>query len=454
VNGKPFLDVVTGRKSVRSFRPDPVPRELVEEIVRIGTMAPSNCNQQLWSVVAVEDPAVRERIVAEAAGNTLLLRVPMVLVVTYDGWNYKEAMQGASLLVGHMLLAAESMGLSALPMNSYGGDSGVRRVLGIPESEAICCFVSLGWPDERSQALPPVPRRPVSEVLHWNRFDARGRAPYVYDPEAWTAETLAGHHRHYCRKTTPGKEMDIMSARERTLTRAALAACEGPFVDLLSYDGSWLREYPEPPSTVDLTVETAAYSAAAGAAAGEENPARAARHEVLDPSAKHLPIRDAGTAALLFKAERIPSTLRRALFAQTRESLREGGQFVVVSRKRNPVLSLFFLTVRVLFGKDPRKTGIFAFFGPYRPVAVGDVVADLRAAGFRDVTWTGHFPLPAFCDRLYQMLLQYRASEGSSYLHRKERSTMGTRLLDRLLNLQGAARFGFLGSVVVIRCRR
>jgi nitroreductase len=450
MNGIPprdFLDVVASRKSVRSFRPDPVPRELVERIVEIGTRAPTNCNQQLWSVVVLEDPATRQRLVAEAAGNTLLLRVPMALVVTYDGWNRKEAMQGAALLVGHMLLAAEYLGLAALPMNSYGADSGVRRVLGIPESEAICCFVVLGWPDEKGRAAPPVPRRPVGEVIHWGRWQKRPRASYSYDPERWTLETLRDHQRHYCRKTTMGKEMDVLSARERALVRSALAALPGPFVDLLSYDGAFLREYPEPPARLDLTAETAAYAAAAA-------PAPAGSGAVFDPDAPAPPFEGARTAAMLFKAERVPREVRRAMFAQAWRGLAPGGTLLVVSRKRNPVLSLFFMLVRLVFGDDVRKTGMFAFFGPCLPVRTGDLLRDLRAAGFAEVRWSGHFPLPAYCDRLLQMLLQYRASEGSSYLHRQERRTLATRLLDRLLALQGEMRAGALGSVAVIRCRK
>ncbi|OHA88756.1 MAG: hypothetical protein A2829_01120, partial [Candidatus Zambryskibacteria bacterium RIFCSPHIGHO2_01_FULL_43_60] len=258
---KDFLDVVETRKSVRSFLPNPVPSELIEKILNIAVKAPTNCNQQLWNFIVINDQEVKERLVKEAAGNTLFRRVSTLIVVTYDNWNYKEAIQGASLAVGHILLAATYYGVSASPVNSYGADTKVKKVLGIPEHEVICCFITLGMPDEKALKAPSVPRKDARSVTHWNKFENKFRAPYTYNPNDWSLNELRLHQKHYCRKTSLGKEMDLAGSFERALVKGVLKNKKGPFLDLLSYDGSYIQDFPNTEvESLDLTAETAEYT--------------------------------------------------------------------------------------------------------------------------------------------------------------------------------------------------
>lgn len=436
-----FSSLVRTRKSVRSFLDKPVPRELIEKVIEVGTYAPTNCNQQLWNFTVVEDASIKEKLIKEAASSTLIRRVPVLVVVSYDGWNYKEALQGASLAVGHMLLAATDLGLGSLPMNSYGADTQVRRILNIPENQTICCFVLLGYPDDRAQAAPLVPRRNYKESIHWGQFDSKRQIPFTYDPDQWTKEDLINHQRFYCRKTVLGKEMDIMSTFERELVKKELSTLSGSVLDFMSYDGAYIREFPAGVklTTVDLCPETAEYTQAV---------AKAAQKEI---SAKVLG--DVGSlthaaSTLLYKLERIPVSVRKEIFSAAQ------GEFIIVARKSNPLLSLFFFAVKIVFGKDMRKTGIYTFFGPYKPISVGKTIDELRAAGFTDISWKGYFAIPTFFEQVYQMFLQYRASEGSSYLHREKRVNAITKLIAFLLKVQAFRNFGFLGSVAVIRCRK
>src|SRR3989338_5224780 len=308
---KDFLDVLKSRKSIRSFAPTPVARELIETILSEALMAPTNCNQQLWNFVVIDDPKMRERIVKEAAGNTLFRRTPALVGLTYGGWNYKEGIQGASLALGHLLLSANYHGLSASPVNSYGADSKVKKVLGVPEHEVICCFVTLGFPDERAQAAPPVQRKPLTEVVHWNSFEKKPRAPYTYDPKDWSLAELALHQRHYCRKTSLGKEMDLAGSYERALVRHVLEGRTPPFLDLFSYDGSYLKDFPQGElQTLDLAPEAAAYTKEAAVQAS-----RPVRAHTYEESAERLP-GSPRTMTLLYKAERLPEEALRRLFAQ------------------------------------------------------------------------------------------------------------------------------------------
>ncbi len=443
---KDFLDVVRTRKSVRSFLPEPVSRDIVEKILDVAVEAPTNCNQQLWNFIVIDDVEVREKIVREAAGNTLFRRVQTLIVVTYDAWNYKEAVQGASLAVGHILLAATYYGVSASPVNSYGADHKVKKILGIPDHEAICCFITLGLPDEKAQNAPAVPRKSAKSVTHWNKFEDKPRAPYTYDPNDWSLEELRLHQKHYCRKTSLGKEMDLAGSGERALVREVLKGKSGPFLDLISYDGSYIQDFPtDEVEALDLTKETADYVLKA------VKPPKVAN--IYDENTEKLP-GSAQTITLIYKAERLSNEILERLFKQVYATLPSGGELVIIARRRVSLFSLFLSSLRMVFGEDVRKTGIYTFFGPYRPISVAEVVSIAQRASFKDISWHGYFAFPSFFEQLYQMIMQYIKSEGSSYLHRDRRRDFVSSSIEWLLSFQGFSKWGILGSVAVITCQK
>jgi len=451
---KDFLALVKNRKSIRSFANTPIERKTIRDILAVATHAPTNCNQQLWNFVVVLNQKTKEQLVREAASNTLIRRAPVVIVITYDGWNYKEAIQGASLAVGNILLAAEYYGVHASPMNSYGADSKVKKILGIPDSETICCFVVLGHPDERARLSSRVPRRPVEETIHWDSFKKKRKTPFTYNPDDWTLEDLKNHQKYYCRKTFLGKEMDIMSTFEQTLVRKALKNVSGTIVDLFSYDGAYLKEFPNIPiTTIDLIKETADYTRAA-VARTLENSTHIISHDIYAPERETLTEKKYTAATMIYKIERIPTSLREKIFKQTHASLEKDGVFIIIARKSNIFLSLFFFIVKIFFGKDMRKTGIYNFFGPYAPISVHTLKKQLHAAGFSSLSWSGYFPIPAFYEQMYQMFLQYIKSEGSSYLHREKRRDVISAFLEVCMKIQGFKKVSSLGSVAVIICRK
>ncbi|MBI2627850.1 MAG: nitroreductase family protein [Candidatus Niyogibacteria bacterium] len=451
---KIFLDVIKKRKSVRSFLAKTVDLALIKEIIALATYAPTSCNQQLWNFIVIDDALTKEKLIKEAAANTLIRRAPVVIAVTYDGWNYKEALQGASLAVGHILLAAEYYGLGALPINSYGADCKVKKILNIPVKEKICCFIALGHPDERAQQSPLVSRRPVEEVFHQGKFRDNNAPPFTYDPNDWSLENLRNHQKYYCRKTFLGKEMDIMNQRERELIKNTLGDIKNNLLDLFSYDGSFLKEFPLLPIiAMDLTQETSAYTRAAVRLFAKNKLLKAA-HIIYDDKKKAFTENQQAAISLIYKLERISDALKENLFIQAYNTLRKEGEFIIIARKSNIFLSFFFFAVRLIFGQDVRKTGIYSFFGPYQPVSLRKTKQQLKKAGFRDISWSGYFFIPVFYEQIYQMIKQYIRSGGTSYLHREPKEDAISKFLSFIMKIQGLRKFGLLGSVAVIICRK
>lgn len=111
------LQKMQERRSVRKFKPDMVPKELIEQVVTAGIHAPSGMNRQTPIVVAVTNQEVRDRLSAVNAsisgrGGDPFYGAPVALVVLANVEGPTHVYDG-SLTMGNMLLAAHDLGLGA-----------------------------------------------------------------------------------------------------------------------------------------------------------------------------------------------------------------------------------------------------------------------------------------------------------------------------------------------------
>jgi nitroreductase len=65
-----FLDLVKKRRSIRSFRTDPVPDEYVNKIIEAARYAPSGANSQPWEFIVVKDQEIKDRIAGIVSGQS------------------------------------------------------------------------------------------------------------------------------------------------------------------------------------------------------------------------------------------------------------------------------------------------------------------------------------------------------------------------------------------------
>jgi nitroreductase len=195
-----LVGAMLSRRSVRAFRPDPVPRRTIESILALASRAPSGSNIQPWKVYAVSgaplqalvqamlalaeggqaddlQPAYqyyprqwrepylgrrrkvgwdlyglvgiakgdRARTAAQHARNYRFFDAPVGLIFTVD----RDMEQGAWLDYGmflqNVMLAARAYGLDTCPQAAIAYVyPAVHQVLGIPETETLVCGIALG----------------------------------------------------------------------------------------------------------------------------------------------------------------------------------------------------------------------------------------------------------------------------------------------------------------------
>lgn len=187
-----FWQAIYTRRSIRKFLPQPVPRELVEQVLHAGIWAPSSCNYQMWDFVVVDDPALNARL---AQLSTQMGNAPVNIVVAYgrdfseDAW---ANIQSASAAIENMSLAAHVLGLGTFWITQTGDRERVREMVGLPQDRLVVAVLALGYPKVLPKKGPK--RRPLREVAHWNHYAGRP-IPSAIDPQVWDPDLLLVYQR-------------------------------------------------------------------------------------------------------------------------------------------------------------------------------------------------------------------------------------------------------------------
>ena len=111
------MEAILTRRSVKRYRPDPVPDGLIDRIVEAGLYAASGMNRQSPILIAVTDKGLRDRLSAMNA-RILGMRTdpfygaPAVIAVLADR-SIPTAVYDGSLAIGNMMLAAHELGLGS-----------------------------------------------------------------------------------------------------------------------------------------------------------------------------------------------------------------------------------------------------------------------------------------------------------------------------------------------------
>jgi len=155
------------RRSVRSYKPDPVPNKIIEDIVDCGRLAATARNRQPWEFVAITDGPVRHQLAELIETGRFLAEAPVGIAVFCKDTKY--FIEDGSAAIENILVAARAHGLGTCWV---AGDKKpyaetVCQMLQVPAEFKLIGIVALGYaPDTPSTP----PKRPLSEVLHWEKF--------------------------------------------------------------------------------------------------------------------------------------------------------------------------------------------------------------------------------------------------------------------------------------------
>ncbi|MBO4823081.1 MAG: nitroreductase [Clostridia bacterium] len=153
------------RRSIRKYKPDMIPDEIIDEIMEAGTYAATGMNRQAPIIIAIKDKVTRDKL---EALNKKFFKVPfikpfygapVVLVVLADK-NVSTYLYDGSLVMGNLMLAAHSLGIGSCWIHRAKEEfetpegKALLKSLGIKGDYEGIGHCILGYPDEAPQARP------------------------------------------------------------------------------------------------------------------------------------------------------------------------------------------------------------------------------------------------------------------------------------------------------------
>lgn len=189
-----IYEIILKRRTIRRFKQDAIPVELFERLVNAGRLAPTGANLQPLEFIIVNEqemvnkvfPTLKWAGYIAPAGNPPEGKRPTAYILVLVNTDIKSGNGSvdAAAAIENMILTALDEGVGSCWLGSIDRDQ-LRSIFNIPVHYHIDSVLALGYPDEApvveevkdsikywkdEQGVLHVPKRKLSDVVHYNRF--------------------------------------------------------------------------------------------------------------------------------------------------------------------------------------------------------------------------------------------------------------------------------------------
>jgi nitroreductase len=195
-------EAIEKRRSIRKYKPDPIPDEFVTELLHSARLAPSGCNAQPWRFKIVKEPDVKARLAQAAYKQMFIAEAPVVMVCCADIRGYIDGSSSGAqdlgsigaveervvrtirdkteilrtlgmddlgpriaanvaIAIEHMVLRALDFGLGTCWIRLID-ESEIRKIFGWDDNIYVVALLPMGFPAESPQARK---RRELEDIL-------------------------------------------------------------------------------------------------------------------------------------------------------------------------------------------------------------------------------------------------------------------------------------------------
>ena len=167
-----FMDVVKERYSCKKYSEKMVDKDIINNILEAGRLAPTAKNlqeQKVYVLQSEEALAAVDKVTPCRYGARTVLAVAYDKnnVYTYPDGKRESGLEDATIIATHMILAAANFGVDSCWINNFKPDELIKE-LHLPENEDILMLMDLGYAAEEGKPLPNhFNRKPLEETVRW-----------------------------------------------------------------------------------------------------------------------------------------------------------------------------------------------------------------------------------------------------------------------------------------------
>lgn len=170
-----LIEFLRGQRQTREFTDEPVSEEDLQEILDVMRWTGSSKNSQPWQFVVVRDPSIKAEIAKATQYTGWIVNAPVVMVIVTEGDVPKAHAYDEGRVSERVLLACQALGLGSgvVTFAPQAAMDLVKNALHIPHGHSVYSAVALGHPAPVTRTNPNAGRKPLGELVHWNRFGVR-----------------------------------------------------------------------------------------------------------------------------------------------------------------------------------------------------------------------------------------------------------------------------------------
>ena len=165
-------EAIKKRRSVRSYKSDPIPEESLRKVLEAARLAPSAHNAQDWKFVVVKDEKRRKKLAEAALGQNFITEAPIIIAAI--SLNPEAQLTSGvpayaldlAIAVDHMTLQAVEEGLGTVWIGAFDQEK-VKNILEIPENYKVVVLLPLGFPADRPGSKI---RKTIEEIVSFEKF--------------------------------------------------------------------------------------------------------------------------------------------------------------------------------------------------------------------------------------------------------------------------------------------
>jgi nitroreductase len=179
-----MIKEISSRKSTRKYNNKQVDDEKIMQLIESARLAPSGSNTQPWNFIIVKSEEIKEKI-AVVDGNQMWMKNAPVFIVCVadircrlkddrkiyldensDLPELKQIIRDTAIAIEHILLEAESLGLSSCWTAWYSQDN-IRPIMEIPSDKYVVGVITIGYSDADVKSAP---RRPLESMVRYEKW--------------------------------------------------------------------------------------------------------------------------------------------------------------------------------------------------------------------------------------------------------------------------------------------
>jgi nitroreductase len=166
------FEAIKARRSVRAYKKDPIPKEVLLKVLDAARLAPSASNRQEWRFVVVTDPVKRQKMMQAANNQKFVGEAPAVIACCAKTDDHVMRCGqpcypiDVAIAIDHITLAGVAEGLGTCWIGSFYEDQ-AKEILNIPDGIRVVQLLTIGYPADSPR---PKSRLPLDDIVCWEAW--------------------------------------------------------------------------------------------------------------------------------------------------------------------------------------------------------------------------------------------------------------------------------------------